>query len=339
MKDEIMESLKKDGKFPQNLKIQKVDKFSEANIGELVVMQVKVTGIAIKLSPRLKAIMIEDDSKINLFEIGFRSKLLDVDIEFRNDYLIHHNEEEVGWEEHRNYFNRVISLFNILGIPFDFISTFDIIIFMENVGGDILETITSAKAQDKGKSYDYVELTDIELNSIIVTMNFVWTAIKESDLLELGHIYNFLGYGRYYNFHQDYLMSFINNWMFIEAMINLIWEKNMIEKGFSKKYLSDNSRNWTAQIKIDELHLMGYFDKTTKNSIQLLRQKRNKVFHVEKDEKKREILAENSAKCLSIGLKIFHDYLKLTDGDKIINFEDISNRIYNAIHKNPVSYR
>ncbi len=41
-------------------------------------------------------------------------------------------------------------------------------------------------------------------------------------MLESGHLYSFLGYGRYYYFHQDFLLSFVNSWMFIEPMINLI---------------------------------------------------------------------------------------------------------------------
>lgn len=339
--EKTIESLKKEGKIPQEAEYKIIEKISEEDIGKLVIFRAKVKCFAVKLSPRMKAITVDEEqnSEIDLFDIGFKSKLLDTDIEFRQGYLISHSEQKRNGAQQRDFFNRVISLMNILGIPLDYVSTFDIIIFMEGLSGTKMETLTSAKAKSRGVSYDTVEITDRELPSIILSMFLVWEAIKKGKMLESGHVYNFLGHGRYYYFHQDFLLSFVNSWMFIESMINLIWEEKMIGKGVSKSYLSEISRNWTIQIKIDELFIIEYFDEDTKNSIQELRKKRNKVFHVEKDESKREISEEDSRRCFLMGLQIFYKYLDFIEEGKIIDFRDIANKFYNAIHKNPTDLR
>lgn len=335
-----IESLKKEGKIPQDTEFKIIEKLSEEDFGKPVVFKAEVKGIAVQLSPRIKAITVNEEQKSeDLFDIGFKSKLLDIDVEFRQEYLISHNKQVKNQLQHRDFFNSAISLMNILGIPLDYVSTSDIIFLMEGLGGTKMETLTSAKAKSRGVTYDTVEITAEELSKILLSMFSVWESIKKSKMLESGHLYSFLGYGRYYYFHQDFLLSFVNSWMFIEPMINLIWEEKMIEKGFSKKYLGEIERNWTSQVKIDGLFIMDYFDKPTKDTIQRLRNKRNKVFHVDKDKRKREISEEDARNCFMIGLQIFHKYLNFIEEGKIIEFQDIANRFYNAIHKNPTDLR
>lgn len=335
-----LESLKKEGKIPQDTEFKIIEKLSEEDIGKPVVFKAEVKGIAVQLSPRIKAITVnEEQESEDLFDIGFKTKLLDIDVEFRHGYLISHNEQVKNQSQHRDFFNSAISLMNILGIPLDYVSTFDIILLLEGLDGTKMETLTSAQAKSRGVTYDTVEITDKELSSILLLMFSVWESIKISKMLESGHLYNFLGYGRYYYFHQDFLLSFVNSWMFIEPMINLIWEEKMIEKGFSRTNFGDIERNWTSQIKIDGLFIMDYFDKSTKDTIQGLRTKRNKVFHVDKDEIKREISEEDARRCFLIGLQIFYKYLNFIEEGEIIEFQDIANRFNNAIHKNPTDLR
>ncbi|MFZ2412461.1 MAG: hypothetical protein WAW23_12885 [Candidatus Methanoperedens sp.] len=341
--EKTIESLKKEGKIPQDAEYKIIEKFSEADIGKLIVIEAQVKGIAVKLSPRIKATKAinkdeEQKSEVDLFD-GLKSKLLDIDIEFSQGYLISHDEQEKNLSQHRDFFNSVISLMNILGIPLDYVSTFDIIYFMENSSGTKLETLTSSTAKSRGITYDTVEITEKEISLILYSMFIVWEAIKKSKMLNSGNLYSFLGYGRYYYFHQNFLLSFVNSWMFIEPMINLIWEEKVIENGFSKTYLEENKGNWTSHIKIDELFIMGYFDKDTKDSIQGLRKKRNKVFHVDEDEKLREISEEDARHCFSIGLQIFYKYLNFIEEGEMLEFQEIANRFYNAIHKNPSNLR
>lgn len=339
--EKTIESLKKEGKIPQDTKYKIIEKLSDEDVGKLVVFEAQVKGIAVQLSPRIKAITVdnEQNSKEDLFDIGFTAKLIDIDVRFYQGYLICLDEQIKNMSQHRDFFNRTISLLNILGIPLDYVSTFDIIFIYDCLSGTQMELCTSARAKSRGLSYDTVEISDGELQLILLSMHGVWEAIKKSKMLESGHLYCFLGYGRYYYFHQDFLLSFVNSWMFIEPMINLIWEEKMIENGFTKSYLDENKRNWTSQVKIDELFIMDYFDKTTKDSIQGLRNKRNKAFHVDKKEKNREILEEDARHCFLIGLKIFYKYLSFIEAGNIIEFRDIGNRFYNAIHKNPADLR
>lgn len=341
--NEIIVALRKEGKIPQNIDCKYVDglgKLSKEDVGKLFVFKARISGVGIKLSPRIQSFIKfeeEEDDEVDMLD-GMDTTFLDNKVKFSQGYLINCDEQKRNNFEHRDYFNRVISLMNIIGIPFDFVSTFDIIIFMKSMDGENVDVITSDRARTRGISYDVIKITQGELAPMLLAMYTLWESIKESKMLEAGHIYTFLGYCRYYYFHRDFLLSFINGWMFIEAMVNLIWEKNMVGKGFDKAYLADYSRNWTTQIKTDELYMIGYFDKPTKTSIQELRNKRNKVFHVEKREKKREIIGTDARTCFIIGLRLFYKYIGFEDDKKVIDFTDITNKFYNAIHKNPTMY-
>lgn len=56
-------------------------------------------------------------------------------------------------------------------------------------------------------------------------------------------------------FHGNFFLSFVHGWLFIEAMINLMWRKLMTSK--FKKPPTKSEREWTCMIKIDELRMLG----------------------------------------------------------------------------------
>ena len=201
--------------------------------------------------------------------MGFNARILDNEINF-NDGFVELCQSDYGQNQDSilEFFNKLISIFNILNIPFDFVHDYELIrladINFENgTHKEDVYVVWSQKAHSRDKGYKTIKLNTNDLFDLIMAVNLVWSSIKNNEILNTGNVFIFLGYGRYYHFYGDYLLSFANTWMFIEAVINLTWEKMMRSNGFSNKYLKTISRNWTSQIKIDELRLQGIIDKET----------------------------------------------------------------------------
>lgn len=305
----------------------------------------KVETIGFKLSPRIRLL------DFNRIEEPFHTSFLDKKVIFDKD-IIKFNEAG-NIKEVIKYFNKLISIFNIFNIPLDFVHDYELITFIslhdpqdthenENVifGAKGMDTnirvLSSIRADNRGNECEIVDMNMEEFGCIALSVNLVWNSIKKSEIMRAGDIFIFLGYGRYYHFHEDYLLSFANSWMFVEAIINLMWEAMMLENGFTKNYLKKIERNWTLQIKIDQLFLKDYLDQRTKERLQGLRTKRNHVFHVSKIEGKRQLDNEVSQECIDIGLSLFYKVLNFIKPGYIISFDNIALAMKKSIHQNPL---
>ncbi|MGB9941063.1 hypothetical protein [Methanosarcina sp.] len=286
-----------------------------------------------KLSPRVKIF------DLNNQQVGFNATILDNEINFNDGFIeLCQSDDKQTQDSILEFFNKLISIFNILNIPFDFVHDYELIrladINFENgTHKEDVYVVCSQKARSRGKGYKAIKLNTNDLFDLIMAVNLVWSSIKNNDILKTGDVFIFLGYGKYYHFHGDYLLSFANTWMFVEAVLNLTWEKMMRNNGFSNKYLKTISRNWTSQIKIDALQLQGIIDKETCIKAQDMRNRRNSLFHVSKEENKRKIDKKISEDCIDLGLSLFYQNLDLIDLGYVVSFDDIASYVNNSIHE------
>lgn len=132
-------------------------------------------------------------------------------------------------------------------------------------------------------------------------------------------------------FHGNFFLSFVHGWLFIEAMINLMWRKLMTSK-FKKKPPTKSEREWTCMIKIDELRMLGEIDENQRGTLQKLRQKRNAVFHVDPQRQKREVTGDGCLEVIKSGLAIFYKLIGLPPEKGVIDFQNIAKQMYAAIH-------
>ena len=326
------------GKEDYNKFLQNFRNIGGLNKEDEVRVQIEPVCTAFKLSPRVK--VFDLDNSI----VGFKCKLLDSEVIFNNGYL--KLKKEIQNSETLEYCNKLISIFNIVNVHFDFVHDYELIsfsnltffsdkTFTSEVVKEDIKTFHSKRALVRGAGYKIIQMDIEDLEELFITVNLIWESIKESKILSTGDIFVFLGYGRYYHFHNDFLLAFANTWMFIEATLNLMWEKMMVDNNFNSKYLHDNSRNWTLQIKIDELLLKGLIDAETAQEAQNLRSMRNKVFHVSKDVNKRKIDSKMSKDCIDLGLKLFYQHVYFIDSGYIISFNSLAQSIEKCIHQNP----
>ncbi len=291
----------------------------------------KVESIGFKLSPRVK--FFEVDYK----NISIEDLLNSNNIFYKNGFFM--SSDKKFWDAED--FNKLISIFNILNVPFDFVHDYELVYFGDAIftNGTHLENTElfgSKKAYLRGIGYKALQMKVNDFLNLISAVNYVWKCIEESKIVNAGNIFIFLGYGRYYHFHGDYLLSFSNTWMFIEATINLMWEKMMLDSGFSRDYLKNVERNWSLQEIIDVLLLKGLINKKTNVEAQKLRSIRNKVFHVSKDVSKRQIDNKLSAECIDLGLYLFYQNIDFLDPGYIVSFDAIKSSLDECIHQNTV---
>lgn len=285
--------------------------------------------LGFKLSPRVKFF------ERNYKETYFTNLFFHQEVFYMCGFFASSNKTFWGAED----FNKLISIFNILNVPFDFIHENELIYFGDATfkNGTTLEDMQlfdSKKAYLRGIGYKHLQLKINDFLNLISAVNWVWKYVEESEIVSSGNIFVFLGYGRYYHFHKDYLLAFSNTWMFIEATINLMWEKMMLDSGFSTKYLRDIERNWSLQEKIDVLLLKCFIDKGTNEKAQKLRSIRNKVFHVSKDVSKRKIDDKLSEECIDLGLNLFYQNIDFLDHSYIASFDTIKSSMEECIHQN-----
>lgn len=288
----------------------------------------KVEFIGFKLSPRVK-----------FFEVDYKN--ISIEDLFNNNNVFYKNgffmsSDKKFWDAED--FNKLISIFNILNVPFDFVHDYELVhfgdaIFTNGIHLENLELFGSKKAYLRGIGYKALQMKVNDFLNLISTVNCVWKCVEESKIVNTGNIFIFLGYGRYYHFHGDYLLAFSNTWMFIEAIINLMWEKMMLDSGFSKNYLKSIERNWSLQEIIDVLLLKGLINKKTNVEAQKLRSIRNKVFHVSKDVSKRKIDDKLSEECIDLGLYLFYQNIDFLDPDHIVSFDTIKSSLDECIHQ------
>jgi hypothetical protein len=232
------------------------------------------------------------------------------DFKIINGLLIKSSKKQMNLVEHAEEYNIIITFFNIIGIPIDFITPAEIIVTAEDEEKKTFTVPLSSKAIHRGKTFRTVGVNDKEKSSLNHVFNFINTKIIEYNLQDLGDIFKYFGYGCYYFFHNNYNLSFINSFMFIEPVINRLWKDSITEKfGKDEPNPLAEERNWTLQHKIDEMYMMGKISSDIRKQLQLLRTKRNQIFHVHKNIKKRKADINDALNCMKIANILFYKLL------------------------------
>lgn len=321
---EFIEKLKKEGKIPSDTKF--IKKLTDEDIGRTVIFSAKIKSIRIKTSPQI-GILIEHEGR--QFEEGFTTQFCGKNIKIEGGYLITDTEYTKNSFEGVEYFNKVISLFNILGIPLEEVTIANLIIDMEGLGRRI-ETITSTKAK---KTSDFKVLIKQEaMFSLILAMTAIWQKIEKSKYPNIVELFPFLGKCRYYFFHESYFNSFINGWIFLECIINLFWEDE-INRKFTTNPPKKEDRDYTTNIKINDLFLTNRINLELKDEIHKLRKKRNDIFHLRIKKEAIKVSEKDALDCMVIGLNLFYKAINFELGEgKVIDFVDIRKTLYSAMN-------
>ncbi len=337
--DKIVEKLKKEQKIP--LDTQLITKLPKKDIGKNGIFKATIGKTAIKLSPPMR--IIEKSGK-EIHEISFETTLLENDVIFESSFLKVGFKRGTKQPEVLDFFNNAIALFNIVSIPFDFVSVSDVIIEMKGLKTK-LEALFSSKAHNRGYGIAPATIEIKEFTNILSAIRFLYGKIRRSDFFEDDNHYQWLGYAMNYLFQENNFLSFIHGWLFIETSINQLWVK-MVNDSFPEEpeIVSRNEwdafcapptsfeRNWTTQIKIDELYLRGIIDEALREKLQTLRNKRNKVLHQEKKKEQRIVSRTDSTRAVNAGLLLFNKMISF-DKDKIIAYPDVRAQMYQEVNR------
>jgi len=320
------------------------DLIEEMN-GKIIGIKAKPIAIRIRTYPPIDLSFVEEleDSEYVYFPREMLTELIDKKILTANGF-IQIDLAGITIQDTLDIFNQISCMFNILGLPIAFFDVNDIIIIAELKDGSLLNAIGSKLADEKHSVSSLVKLTEKEKIGLLFASKYIWEAIKKLHFLRETEVYEFLAKCRYHLSFNQHRLAFIYGWIFIEAIISNIWKRNIIEKYGTKTaaaaVLDDN--NFTTHIKTEELFLFGYLSKDEVKTINLLRKKRNDVFHFHvlpeeerlKEETKndksthsRHVTAEDSANCMTTALKLFYKELGM---DKILDFHMIRQRIFDS---------
>ena len=337
---EFLEKLKKEQKIPSD--VQFIKELKREHIGKIVAFRATIGKTAIKLSP---PIVLVDKFEGEEYSTGFTTLMLDNEVRFESSYLYVGFKKGTKQQDALDFFNNAVALFNIVFIPFDFVSVSDLILKMKGLGTEI-EALMSSKAHHRGYGLEPVKIEMKEFVKIVVAIWALWSKIKESEYFKDNNYYQLLGYGAYYNFHENYFLSFVHSWLFIESSINMMWTK-MVNDAFpqepqavSKRKWDDccgpptnYERNWTTQIKIDELYLRGMISEELREGLHELRNRRNKVLHQERKKQERIVDVADAKKALRVGISLFYRMIDFGKPDEIIAFLEIRKQMYQTVNR------
>jgi hypothetical protein len=327
------QQLQAEGKIPKDTQILTKPPTIE-DAGKNVMFRAVIGRTFIKLSP---PIVLSNQPEGEKTITSYETLLLDQKVEFANGYLYVGFKTGTDQQDVSRYFNNLIALFNIIQIPFDFASISEILVEAKGLGTGI-ELVASSKAHRRGIGIFPVEIQTIDFAKICMAVWVLWTKIKRSKYFDNDECFLLLGYAHYYLFHENFFLSFVHSWMFLEASINILWQK-MISETFSKLSSAgestplENDRNWTAQIKIEELFLKKKIDENLRKDLQLTREKRNKVFHRDKDEEKRIVNSQDASDAALLGLRLLYSMIE-TDPEKgIIAYLDVKAKMWETVNR------
>jgi len=133
-------------------------------------------------------------------------------------------------------------------------------------------------------------------------------------------------------------MSFIHAWIFLESCVNVLWRELIhdsynINGSSEKETPLEEERNWTTQIKIDELFLKGIIDKELRKDLQSLRSKRNKVFHRDRQLQKRRVTVKDAKKATTTGLRLFYMMIESEIKEEALAFPGIRQKIWETVNR------
>ena len=308
--EDFKEKLKKEGIDPEGIPI--VDKITNDLDGKFVGVRGTIHSFCVRLCPPL--LILNDEGE----ETEYSTDLMNNNVTFKNGRIFFESKGTLSGREITNRLNDIFTLFNIIGIPFDFVSESEIILMLK-VGDSLVETNLTPQANVRGENIKPVQVNYDEFVNIIDFTKLIYKAIEESDLHAENDIWKFFGKGMYYAFHADEFSTFIFNWFFIESVINWLW-KNHIDQVLETHV--PNVNNISLATKIDHLYLINLMDKNSRNVIHDLQQKRNKIFHVDPNPERRGIGVKEVQNTIRIAFPMFFKSLSI-EFDKSLGINDI----------------
>lgn len=212
--------LKAEGKIPKET--QRLERpVTEKDAGKFVAIRATIGKTYVKLSPPIVLTVEYNGEK---YSSSFRTTFLGLEAEIRNSYLFVGFKKKTGKVEVIDYFNNLMAIFNIVSIPFDFISTSDILLEAEGSTGK-MEFISSSKAHCRGYGIPPVEISMLDFSKVVLAILVLWAKIKRSKYFEEDNFFQLLGYAHNYFFHQNYFLSFVHAFIFLEAGLNVLWRE------------------------------------------------------------------------------------------------------------------
>jgi len=320
--EKIKEEIRKMGFDPE--KIPFVTEITPDLDGEFIAFEGVIEAFAIRLDPPIT--IVDDVGE----RVEYKTKYLDHDITIENGLLITDLSGEKGTNKAKQYFNDFISIMNIIGIPLKYVSDYDIL-FMVKGEENVVQVGLSNIGLVRGKDLKPNKINIIEFDKIMQLINELSRGIKNHDLYGDSEVWRFLGKGTYYGFHADRFNTFLYHWLFLESNLNWIW-RNVTDSKFDNAPPSEDERNWTMQIKIDELSMLEIIGKGIRDKLHRLRRKRNSIFHADPNPDKRIITDENIHDSINISRRIFYKNLEF-DPARLKDVDKIRMKIYTTIHK------
>ena len=199
-----LERLKREGKIPEETKIL-TSPPTPKDAGKLVAFGATIGETYVKLSPPI-ALVSEYEGEKHL--TSYSTLFLDLNARIDHSYLFVSFKKNAKLNDVLNYFNNLMALFNIVLIPFDFVTPSDILVQAEGLGTKI-ELISSSKAHSRGYGIQPVEISAMDFTGIVAVMYCLWNNLKNSKYFKNDNFFQLLGYAQYYSFHENYFLSFM----------------------------------------------------------------------------------------------------------------------------------
>lgn len=316
------EDLEKMGLDPDKIPI--VKEITPDLIKKWVVFDGTLTAFAFRLCPPL---IITDEEGNN---IEYNSKFQKHEYNLKNGVFITDLSGEKGTKKAKKYFSDFINIMNIIGIPIDYVTDYDIL-FLVKGEKKVIECGFSNRGLTRGENIKPLKIIKDRFDKLIELVNEIFEKIKEHDLYKDSNVWELLAKGRYHAFHADRFNIFLYHFLFLESSINWMW-RTITDSKFDTNPPSKNVRDWTLQIKIDELMMLGIITKNIRSKLHRLRRKRNAIFHVDPNPDKRIITDEDISDSIKISTKIFNKSIDF-DPRRLSDVMELRSDIHKILHK------
>ena len=226
------------------------------------------------------------------------------------------------------YFRKLLLILNLIGVPSNFMD--NAVMTFYYIADSFYRVVEHSRSHyNIGDLTSVIEITEKETMQIIESCNKLYSIINKNEFLKETSIHEFLARGKRAFYNNDHRISFVYNWIFLEATLTKLWEETIIKKYGSKKKAKQviDNKNWTIQIKTEELFLLGKITKEESQQLNTLRKKRNSLFHFDIQKEKRRITLADAKLCLEVAHDLFYKELGLKYPDDYIDCSDVRDKI------------
>ncbi len=221
--------------------------------------------------------------------------------------------------ETRKYYNNLITIFNLMGIPLrlDIANDFYFVFEIEDaiaISGFNSGIKIGSIAQER------INIGKDELKSIFDIANKIFELIKQNNFLDKTNVHKYLALGKNSYFQNHYELSLIYNWIFIEAIILKTWED--VKHNIDKKTTKEKNKSEIV-MKIDDLSELKFISNKDQKILHDLRKKRNGIFHFKTNNNYQKVRSDDAIKAKNVASKLFSEELDFTIDDNFIDFDEI----------------